>query len=318
MIIMKLKNKILIIAVIIIFVSIIGVYSTQSSENTRDESGCCSIVLQLNNSDSMMTFRRDSDLDADIKIEEFSWNGIPAIKQYKEDGGYYYQVIITKSGWTIGLGGIDDGIDNERCVNYSYEMVSNGKISNDSLKKVQEIKKQYGRGHILIKSPTGDYGIATLDKIQTGTLNPGEFVSIPNNYSYYRSGNISLENPDKVKQMTKLAQSDLYGLDRRDITTYDIKVGEENTTLDVYLSNEDGSALGVDYTVYVDDVYLNGTLIKASDIPIAPEYKNIGELVLDGDSNTPMTYIVMAITVVFIIALSYGVYRLVRYIRYNR
>ena len=318
---MKLKNKILIIAIILIFVSIIGVYSTQYSENVNNEndtSGCCSIVLQLNNSDSIMTFRRDSNLNVDINIEEFSWNGIPAIKQYKEDGGHYYHVIITKSGWTIGLGGIDDGLDNERCVNYSYDMVSNEKISNDSLKKIQEIKKQYGRGHILIKSPTGDYGIATPDNIQTGKLNPGEFVSIPNNYSYYRSGNMSLENPDKIKQMTKLAQTDLYGVDRRDITTYDIKVMENNTTLDVYLSNEDGSALGVDYTGCVDDVYINGTLIKASDIPIAPEYKNIGELVLVSDNNTILNYIIMAIIGIFIIALSYGVYRIVQYIKYKR
>ena len=319
---MNLKNKILIIAIVVIFISVIGVYSAQYNEissfnNETNTSGCCSIVLQLDNSDSIMTFRRDSNLNVDINIEEFDWRGIPAIKQYKEDGGYFYQVIVTQPGWVIGFGGIDDGLDNERCVNITYDMISNGNISEDGLKKIQEIKKPYGRGHVLIKSPKGDYGLATTDKIQTGKLEPGEYISIPNNYSYYRSGNISLDNHHKIKQMNKLAQSDKYGYDRRDITTYELNVGENNTTVDVYLSNDDGSKLDMNYTDCVDDVYFNNTLTKADNIPIAPKYKTLGSIVLVSPPDNTMTYIVLIVSVILVIALSFGVYKFVKFIKFK-
>ena len=104
-----------------------GVYSAQYHQNTNELSsivesangedvfGCCSIVLQLEGNDSILSFRRDSNYTADIKVEKINWHGIPAIKQYKEEQGYFTHAIITNDGWMIGMGGIDDGEDSKKC-----------------------------------------------------------------------------------------------------------------------------------------------------------------------------------------------------------
>ena len=124
--------------------------------------------------------------------------------------------------------------------------------------------------------------------------------------------------------MNELSQLDKYGFDRRDIVTYDFHTSANNNTTDVYVSNEDGSNLDVNYTGCVDDVYFNNQLTKAADIPIAPDYKSLGSISFtDADlssNNGNMVYIILAGVVIFIIALSYGVYRLVRFAknRFNR
>lgn len=309
-----------------------GVYSAQYHENATEVSGivesangddvfgCCSIVLQLGGNDGMMSFRRDSNYTADIKVEKINWHGIPVIKQSKEDQGYFTHVIITHDGWMIGMGGIDDGEDSKKCEDIAYKMINNDSSINKScLKEIQDIKKPYGRGHVVVKAPNGNYGFANVNKLKTGTLEPGMYISIPNNYSMSRSGNLSLESDDLIKDMTELSQLDKYGFDRRDIITYDFHASSNNNTTDVYVANEDGSKLNVSYVDCVDDVYFNNQLTKAADIPIAPDYKSLGSITFtDADLNSldgNMVYIVLAGVVIFIIALGYGVYRLVRFVK---
>ena len=325
---MDLKNKLLIVGIIVIFISIIGACTAFNYQNINnphgiadetDGFGCCSIILQENGSDSIMSFRRDSNITADVHIENVNWHGMPAIKQYKEDEGYFSHVIITKDGWMIGLGGIDDGSDSEKCENIAAEIISDDySISEEKLTEIQNIKKPYGRGHVLIKAPNGNYGFATVDKVKTGKLEPGQYVSLPNNYNLSRSGNLSLDTEDKIGAMNELAQSDLYGFDRRDIVTYDYHPGNDSY-VDVYVSNEDGSYLGVNYTDCVDNVYINDTLINAEDIPIAPAYKSIGTMGFstEVDNLTELTLIICAAVLIFIIALSYAVYKFVRFIRHK-
>lgn len=320
MIIMELKNKILIICIAVILISIIGV-SSASNQDTQQvfcddtaEFGCCSIILQENGADSIMTFRRDSNVDADIKIENVDWHGIPAIKQYKTDGKYFSHVIITKNGWIIGFGGIDDGVGSEKCENISSEMINdNYTISQEKLEEIQKIKQPYGRGHFIIKAPNGNYGFATVDKVKTGQLQPGQYISLPNNYSLSRAGEISLSSNDKIGDMVELSQSDKYGLDRRDIITYDYHSGD-NAYADIYVSNEDGSHLGVNYTGCVDDVYVNGKLVKAEDIPVAPEYKSIDKLNFSG-SDSSFNIMPIIVCIVFVGAVSFGAFKLVKFMR---
>ena len=329
---MNLKRKFLIFGIVVILISIMGVYSAQYHENATEVSGivesangddvfgCCSIVLQLDGNDGMMSFRRDSNYTADIKVEMINWHGIPVIKQSKEDQGYFTHVIITHDGWMIGMGGIDDGEDSKKCEDIAYKMINNDSSINKScLKEIQDIKKPYGRGHVVVKAPNGNYGFANVNKLKTGTLEPGMYISIPNNYSMSRSGNLSLESDDLIKDMTELSQLDKYGFDRRDIITYDFHASSNNNTTDVYVANEDGSKLNVSYVDCVDDVYFNNQLTKAADIPIAPDYKSLGSITFtDADLNSldgNMVYIVLAGVVIFIIALGYGVYRLVRFVK---
>lgn len=321
-------NKKILILLVFTFFFISGAYSAYNQHNINDVQdmiddsdlmGCCSIVLQLEDNNTLFSYRRDSNVTADVHIEKVNWHGKEVIKQYKTEKGYFCHVIVTSDGWVIGLGGIDDGIDNEKCENITAKMISDdGSISKSSLKEIQNIKKPYGRGHVLIKAPNGNYGFATVDKIKTGHIDPGRYISMPNDYSYSRADDISLDTPDKVKKMNELAQSDKYGLDRREIITYDFQAGDLINTTDIYVSNEDGSKLGVDYTGCIDDVYVNNSVVKAKNIPIAPNYKNIGSVdFINHNSNTyKLTMLIsIIIIVVGVTVVSFVSYKSVRFIK---
>lgn len=330
---MNLNKKIFILSIFIIFIFICGVYSASYQENTdnilvnyhnnneTDVFGCCSIVLQLEDNHTLMSYRRDSNVTADVFIEQVNWHNISVIKQYKTDYGYFNHVIITHDGWIIGLGGIDDGIDNQKCENITADMITDDySISKNALEKIQEIKKPYGRGHVVIKAPNGNYGFATVNKLKTGTLKPGQYISIPNDYSLSRGGNISLDIDDKIKTMNELAQSDLYGLDRREIITYDFYNGEKENITDIYISNEDGSLVGADYKDCIDNVIFNNTTIKGSEIPIAPNYEKIGSITFEEENTTIDNLIVLLVIVgfvVFVAILFFIILKFVRFIRFN-
>ena len=328
---MNFKDRFLILAIIVIFMSVLGLAYASNHENITDGIvivnntddnplfGCCSIVFQLDGNDTLMSYRRDSNETADVHIEKVIWHGIPAIKQYKTDGGYFNHVIITDDGWVIGLGGINDGVSNEKCENITAKMINdNYTISESSLNKIQKIYEPYGRGHVVIKAPNGNYGFACVDKVKTGKLEPGHYISIPNNYSLSRSGELAIYNGDKIEIMNDLSQSDKYGLDRREIITYDFHADTLYNKTDIYVANEDGSQLGVNYTGCIDDVYFNNTLFKAKDIPIAPDYQKMGQITfINEDSNLYKLIILMTIVILafFVAILYFVVLKLVRSIR---
>lgn len=330
---MRFGKKFLILIIGLVFLSSLGIYSALDYENsvtnvvvptdsTADDAfGCCSIVLQLENNDTVITHRRDSPNDADVHIEQIDWHGIPAIKQYKEDGGYFMHVIITENGWVIGQGGIDDGEENQKIDEIAATLITeDNSISEDTLAQIQEIKKPFGRGHIVVKAPNGNYGFANVDMLKTGKLEPGQYISIPNNYSLSRSGNVSLDSNDTIHDMVELARTDQYGDDRREIVTYDVDFTPANNTINIYVSNEDGAYVGVDNSPYIDDIYINDTLISGKDIPVAPQYTHIGSFTFaSGIADAGiMNYVMMGIVVVFICALSVGVYRFVRFIKFKK
>ena len=281
--------------------------------------GCCSIVLQLDENNTIMSYRRDSDLNADVYIENVEWHGYNVIKQYKTDNNYFCHVIITSNGWVIGLGGTDDGIDNQIAENITAGMINdNNTISVDDLQRIQKLKEPYGKGHVVIKAPNGNYGFATVDKLKVGTLMPGQFISIPNDYQYSRGDNVTIDIEDNIGTITNLSRSDLYGVDRREIIVYDVQIGKNNNTTDVYISNEDGKLVGVDNSVYIDDIYINGTVIKGEDIPLAPDYMKIGSFTFEDSNNAfdkLFTLIIFVLIAVFVAILFFVVYKFVRFIK---
>lgn len=331
---MALKKKLLILTIIILFASIIAVSASDYQQNINDVltmlentdesdlTGCCSVVMQLDGNNSMMSFRRDANLTADISIEKIDWHGKQAIKQYKTNGGYFCQVIITNDGWMIGYGGVDDGIDNERIENITAGMITNdNSIPQDGLNEIQQIKAAYKLGHVLIKAPNGNYGIATATNNFTGKLDPGDYVSIPNRYSYFRSGNISLNTTDKVKVMDELAISDMFGITRRDVTVYDFEcMNNSDNVTKVYLSNDDGSMYNMNSGGLCDNVNFLGNVTHAEDIPIAPKYMYLGNVTFEGqgDSSDTFNILIFAAIAVFIIILFFLVLHAVRVIRYRR
>lgn len=330
---MSFKRKIFILITFSCFILLLGAYSSLICEdcddlpviipqnNESDMIGCCSIVLQLDGTDSIMAYRRDSNLTADVHIENVDWHGHNVIKQYKTDNNYFCHVIVTSDGWVIGLGGTDDGIDNQIAENITANMINdNYTISQSDLEKIKKLKEPYGKGHVIVKAPNGNYGFATVDKLKTGKLAPGQFISIPNDYQYSRGDNISLGVSDKVGAINNLSRSDLYGLDRREIIIYDIHNGENNNTTYIYASNEDGALVGVDNSIYIDDIYVNDTFISHNDIPLAPDYKKIGSVTFNQQNNSfdkLFTLIILVIFVIFVGILSFAVYRFVRFIKFK-
>ena len=331
---MSLKNNIFIIFVFLIFLSALGVYAENTQQNMADIKailedidsseliGCCSVVAQLDENNSMMSFRRDANLTADIYIEQIDWNGTQAIKQYKTTGDYFCQVVITSDGWIFGFGGVDDGPDNEQMEKIARGMITkDNSISESDLETIQQMKAPYKVGHFVIKAPNGNYGVATSTSHFTGKLEPGDYIVVPNRDTYFDSGQMPLNTSDKVAYMTQLATSDAFGLARRDITTFDFYHVENETVngnvTDIYLSNDDGSSYGMDTADKVDNVYLNNTLFKAEDIPIAPDYEKIGNINFFNDNNSNNnSNIVMSVFIIvcpiFVAVLSFGVYSVVR------
>ena len=318
------------------FVSILSVCASDYTQDINDIkfildntdksdlTGCCSVVLQLDGNNSIFSFRRDAEQSADIYIEQLNWHGHNATKQYKTSGGYFCQAIVTQEGWVIGYGGIDDGIDNRRIENITAGMINdNYTISNESLAKIQQIKADYQLGHVLIKAPNGNYGFATYTNHKVGKLEPGDYVSMPNRYQYSRSGEIPLNSTDKIAKVVDLATSDMFGLTRRDITTFYYHQVDNDTfkgnVTDLYLSNDDGSRFGMSTGGLVDDVYFNNSVIKGSDIPIAPKYMNIGTIEYPEQSQFDFFTLVLytIIFIIFVGILFFAVLQLVRYFKFR-
>ena len=333
------KKFLLILGILIIFISVIGAYASEykpeygdlnfllDETNESELTGCCSIACQLDGNNSIMAFRRDSPSGADIYIENISWHGKPAIKQYKTDGKYFCQVIVTNDGWTVGFGGLDDGEVNEKIENITGEMIANNTIDNATLQTIQDMKKPYGRGHALIKAPDGRYGVAMATTHFTGKLNPGDYISVPNKPSYVRTGDIQMNATDKEQTMHKLEITDAYGLVRRDITTFYFQQIDNSTfkgnITNITLSNDDGSTFGMKTGGAVDNVIFNGTTFKSGDIPIAPKYQRIGSVEYPenddggilGSIFNILFYIVLFVILFIIACFGIRTYNKIRYAR---
>lgn len=285
------KKKVL--TILIIIASIILCLSTISAkdsttkiynfnhltmENKSDMVGCCSVIMQLDGNDSVVSFRRDADNNADLTIEEQNWHGQKVLKQYKESNGYFVQVIITSDGWVVTYGGKDDGKDNQLIENITGEMVKNKKISDKGLQQVQDIKNRHHLGHMVIKAPNGDYGLAMSDRHYQGHLNPHDYLSVPNKYTYFRNGTSDSSNP--MNSTIKLAMNDAFGLTRKNIMSYQYSQICNDTfngsTIDIYASNDDGSTWGLKDASGADNFRYNNTFYDKKDIPIAPNKEYVG------------------------------------------
>ena len=92
----------------------------------------------------------------------------------------------------------------------------------------------------------------------------------------------------------------------------------DNNTTDIYVTNEDGTFVGKNYTNCIDNVIINNTTIKAKDIPIAPNYKKIGSISFENDknklSNLKISLIIIGI-IIFIAILFYIVLKIIRLVK---
>jgi hypothetical protein len=247
-----------------------SVFNNDSSTvegNFINESGCCSILLHVNDSYDVFGYRRDSTYPADLHLQYLDWYGKEAIKEYKDTvNGYFFHTIITADGWIISMGG-DDVVELvKELENLAGSAVLSGSITNDTLFSVNDILTRLKIGHFLIKDPKANVGVVIYNQhsaemvlvSELFKMTDGQYVSVPNYGPYYRKNHTSTDDP--VYSVINLALTDKWGINRRNILTYQIfkDVNSGSTRVYVYASR----------TRFSDNIIFQNQLINGSILPI--------------------------------------------------
>ena len=261
---------------------IIYVNSDTTSKFDINTSECCSFIIQEANGETVYAFRQDAPLNGfGVKINTQQWNGATVLKQEIDTKNtYFFHSIVTEDGWVMGQGGSQYDSDSRAIERIAGSIYTSKDISYDSLKKIQNILYDYGYGHFVIKAPDGRYGMVFVNTILTGTLSPGQYIIIPNEYEYYVKGNYKKYGSDPVSAIINICSYDDSGLNRRNLYTYDYKPHEtENGVFygaDVFVTNDNGHNVGLDTSDIVTHFYYKGTYYPASSVPENPGKLYVG------------------------------------------
>lgn len=245
------------------------------------ETGCCSFYVHVSNSEGVAGFRRDSTYAADLYLKVGKWHGRTAIKQYKTAHTYFFHSITTSDGWMMGTGGADNPSINKAISNLAGKMVKSGKIKKSYLKKIQRYERILGIGHFAIKAPNGKYAVVWKNGIKMGKLKAGEYICVPNSPYCFRHGNFAKFNTDPAKAALKIGASDVFGVNRRDITIYHWKATTNNnykttSKVTVYAANDNGQLMGR-YTPHLkDNIHFKGKFISKNKLPKTPNMMKLG------------------------------------------
>ena len=258
-----------------------------SDDDLADLSECSSVVLHVSDNEGVISFRRDSTDSTDLSVVTGSWGDIDFVKQYKTAGGYFFHAIVTSNGWIIGDGGITDGQYNRQIEEIASQMVLNNEISDSYLSRVYNILSRYSLGHFVIKAPDGTYGVAFSNLYHAGKLSPGQYVVCPNVYSKSQKGTYST-SLSPVDASIRLAYTDSYGVNRRNVMTYNWKISTSSTGLsfgvDCYASNDNGAGVGRSTAYLADNVNFLGKYYSKSSLPLTPNKLYLGTHVFDKSS----------------------------------
>ncbi|MGE5365645.1 MAG: hypothetical protein ACM3KK_00020 [Bacteroidales bacterium] len=248
-----------------------------SSKNTTskkfNESGCCSVLLHVKDGHDVFSYRRDSNYAADLYFQHLNWYGKDAIREFKTVNGYFFHTMIAGDGWIVSTGGPDIPDLNRALENLAGSAFTSGRISSSTITSATNILARLGMGHFLIKSSNGDVGLVMYNggsvKTALFRMGNGQYVSVPNHPAYYRSGYASIS--DAVSSAINLAISDRWGVNRRNIITYDI-INDfmGSTSVKIWASRTRAS----------DNIIFGGQLISGSSLPSAPYKKYIGNIAL--------------------------------------
>ena len=243
----------------------------QTAGDLINLSECSSIVLQVSDNEGVISVRRDSTDSANIVVESGNWGNIQYLKQYKNDGnGYFAHAIVTSNGWLIGNGGITDGSVFRQIESIASEMVVNNQITDSYLSRIYSILSGYSLGHFVIKSSDGTYGVVFNNVYHVSKLQAGQYVVCPNVYSMSQKGNFNTgANP--VDESIKITYSDAYGVNRRNVMTYNWKLTTSpnglSYSVDSYASNDNGAGVGRSTASLSDNVYYFGQYYSRYSIP---------------------------------------------------
>ncbi len=254
---------------------------TEIKENINENSSCCSVVIQVSDKESLISFRRDSTYQATINIIKTKWYGVNITKQYKTVGTYFVHAIVTSNGWVMGFGGADKPVIQSNIVSSAGEMFYKNSITNAGMRKIYNLLVQLGIGHTVIKAPDGRIGIAIYNKGGTyfvSKLSNGEYVSVPNSLSSYRRGYYTRFSIDPVNAGIKIAGTDRYGINRREIISYHNIVSSSNQLLKIYATDDTGKLLNRRDSGLKDPINCFGKYYSTNLLPVIPNKLLIGTI----------------------------------------
>jgi len=247
--------------------------------------GCCSVLLHVKKGYDVFAYRRDATYAANLYIRNITWYGKETIKEYKETNGYFFHTIITKDGWIIGTGGPDIPYLNRELENLAGRITVNGSITSTCLNDAYKILKKLGMGSFIIKAPDDYVGLAIYksgrSKIKVFKMKDYEYVSVPNSPRYYREGILTSKKSEPISAAIYLAGTDRWGVNRRNIITYEVNNTNNSTQVKVLASFDGGKLVGITGRGKPDNIIFMGQKIMANTLPRIPGKKYIGQITLN-------------------------------------
>jgi len=238
--------------------------------NTGD---CSTVIMQVSENEAVLSFRRDS---TGSTINIYVSNNSSYIRQYKTSGSYFFHVLVSKDGWMAGNGGADNARVNKLIESRALSIIKSKTITRTDLNYIANLQRQLGLGHFIIKAPDGNYGSIVYRNgamINTGKLNPGEYIVCPNSKTYYRKGNyISYaKTTDPVKASRLITLKDPFGVNRRNIMTYHFKRNETTSNIDFYAGNDNGAYVGRSTKYLRDNIVTSTKTVAATNLPTSAD-----------------------------------------------
>ena len=249
------------------------------SMDTR-EIGCSSIYLHANQNESAIAFRRDSTYAASLYLVVKKWHGRYAMKQYKLTGTYFFHAITTADGWLIGTGGWDNPTVNKKIENLAGKIVASNSLKSSLLKSIKAQERKLNTGHFAIVAPDGRYAVIWRSGMIKGKLKNGEYLDVPNNKYLFRHGKYKKFSKNVAKAALKIAATDVFGLNRRNIMVYHYKRSTKDfktsAIIKTYGSNDKGNLAGRFTAGKKDNVYYKGKYISKYKLSGTPYMKYLG------------------------------------------
>ena len=252
-------------------------------KTVKTSSGCCSVLVHVKKGVDIFSYRRDSTYAANLHIIKTKWYGKQAVKEYKTTNGYFFHTIITRNGWIVSSGGPDIVWITQKLERIAGHASVRGYIKKSDINSAYALLRKEGLGHFLIKDPSGNVGLVTYNygrsKTKLFKMKDREYVVVPNNPIYYRQGTVSKKS-NTVSSAIHLAGTDRYGINRRNIITYDVQNIHNSTEVNIWASY-DGGKLIKRYRGKPDNIIFRGHKIYASTLPRIPSKKYIGKITLN-------------------------------------
>jgi hypothetical protein len=256
-----------------------GINSIPPEISKNSDSDCCSVYVRINQTDFAIAHRRDSNsgnLTQSIDQNE------DYVKYYKPTSEYFFLTKVYNNGWVIGTGGLDEAVYNEKVEAIASDMVKNQYIDPNALEMIFKIKKEVGRGHLLIVAQNGTYGNVLYHGennltsfFEIGVLDDNSFIVSPNGPDYRRQGYLyNLTNP--VKACIYFAAIDEYGIKRHCIVVNHITLSDVGFSDALYVSNEDGRFINQSNAYYCDQFWFKEVFTPSYEIPLILDSKYLG------------------------------------------